>query len=370
MKSQKPCVPFLDFTLQYEELRTEVLSAIDETLKASNFTLGARVAQFEAQFATYCRQRYAVGVNNGTSALHLALVAAGVGPGDEVITTPLTFVASVAAIEAAGATPVLADIDGRTLNIDPSAVEAAITCRTKAIMPVHLHGLMADVHALKEISDDCGAVLIEDAAQAHGAECQGQRSGSVGLFGSFSFYPGKNLGAYGEAGAVVTGDSEKAAQLRCLRDWGQESKSKHVMKGFNYRMDAIQAAVLEIKLRYIEAWTESRREIAQKYTSELKPAGIETPEEPAGYLHSYHVYALKVPDREGLREQLSLMGIETSIHYPTPVHLQPAYTDLGYKIGEFPESELAAARLVSLPIFPGMTREQTEMVATAVLRAI
>jgi dTDP-4-amino-4,6-dideoxygalactose transaminase len=312
---------------------------------------------------------HAVAVNSGTSALHLALLSAGVGPGDEVITTPMTFVATTAAILYAQATPVFVDIDRHSGNIDVAQIARAISPRSKAILPVHLHGLMADMEPIVKIAKEHGLIVIEDAAQAHGAEYRGRRSGSIGRLGCFSFYPGKNLGAYGEAGAVVTSDGELADTIRMLRDWGQSTKYNHVLKGYNYRMDAIQAAVLGVKLRHLEAWTEARRMHAAHYESLLAACGVKTPEKRDEYRHVYHVYAVRLSERDRARGWLEASGVACGMHYPVPVHLQPAYRDLGYDVGEFPEAERFAAETLSLPMFPELQAEQIEQVA-ATLRDV
>jgi len=324
------------------------------------------VVAFENEFAAYCGTTYGVGVNTGTSAIHLALLAAGIGPGDEVITVPFTFVATVAAIENAGATPVLVDIDPRTFTLDVAQLAAAITPRTRAIVPVHLYGQPADMDPILAIAREAGVVVIEDAAQAHGAEYHGRRAGSMGAMACFSFYPGKNLGAYGEGGMVVTADPELARRLRMLRDWGAEKKYHHVMKGYNFRLDGIQGAVLRVKLRHLEQWTEARREGARHYDTMLVPAGVRTPVAMPWARHVYHIYAIRTPDRARWQAELLSAGIQTGIHYPTPVHLLPAYANLGGRVGQFPEAERAAAEVLSLPMFPELSSGQREQVAEAV----
>ncbi len=314
----------------------------------------------------YCSAKHGIGVNSGTSALHLALLAADVGPGDEVITVPFTFVATVAAIVYTGARPVFVDIDPRTFNMDAMALEAAITERTKAIMPVHLHGQSAEMDPILEIARRHDLVVIEDAAQAHGAEYKGRRAGSLGDMGCFSFYPGKNLGAYGEGGMVITDDPEYTRKIRMLRDWGAERKYHHVLKGYNYRMEGIQGAVLRVKLRHLEAWTEGRRRAAGRYDRLLSGSGVAIPQPLPHNRHVYHVYAIRTPNREAWQEALQARGIQTGIHYPIPVHLLPAYADLGYHAGDFPHAERAAAEVLSLPMFPELTEAQCETVAGAV----
>lgn len=359
-------IPFLDLKAQYQSIRHEVGPAIQGVLESCEFSLGSEVVAFEAEFAAYAGAAHGIGVNTGTSAIHLALMAAGIGPGDEVITVPFTFVATVAAIENAGATPVLVDIDPRTFTIDVAQLRAAITSRTRAIVPVHLYGHPADMDPILAIARDAGLIVIEDAAQAHGAEYRGRRAGSMGAMACFSFYPGKNLGAYGEGGMVVTNDPEHARKLRMLRDWGAEKKYHHVMKGYNFRLDGIQGAVLRVKLRHLERWTEARREAARHYDSLLLPAGVRTPSAMPWARHVYHIYAIRTPDRAAWQAALLSAGIQTGIHYPTPVHLLPAYANLGGRAGQFPEAERAASEVLSLPMFPELTAGQRERVAEGV----
>lgn len=357
-------IPLLDLSAQYKTIGPELEAAVLSTLRSGNYILGEAVAQFEEDFAAFCGTKHAVALNSGTSALHLALLAADIGPGDEVITVPMTFVATVAAIVYAGATPVFVDIDPASLTMDPAAVEAAITPRTRAILPVHLHGRLADMSALAAIASRHGLVLIEDAAQAHGARRDGKCAGAFGAMGCFSFYPGKNLGACGEGGAVTTDDAGLADTLRLLRDWGQRERYTHLRHAFNYRMDAVQGAALGVKLRHLAAWTAARQRIAQTYQDRLegelvRPAAI-------GPDHACHVYAIRVADRDRVRSQLLDAGVATNIHYPRPVHLQPAYAYLGYTSGSFPISEGYAAETLSLPIFPEMTAAQIDAVVEAV----
>jgi dTDP-4-amino-4,6-dideoxygalactose transaminase len=360
-------IPFVDLKAQYASIKPEVDAAIQGILDSCQFTLGSEVAAFEKEFADYCSSTHAMGVNNGTSALHLALLAAKVGPGDEVITVPFTFVATVAAIHYTGAKAVFVDIDPRTFTMDAEAVEAAVTPRTKAIMPVHLYGHPADMDPILRVAKKHGLVVIEDAAQAHGAEYKGRRIGSIGDIGCFSFYPGKNLGACGEGGMVVTGSPDIARTTRMLRDWGAEKKYEHVLKGYNYRLEGLQGAVLRVKLRHIEGWTEARRAAAARYDRMLRPAGIAVPEAAANVRHVYHIYAIRTANRERLQGSLQARGIHTGIHYPFPVHLLPAYSDLGYKAGEFPHSEKAAAEVLSLPMFPELTASMQEEVCAALI---
>jgi dTDP-4-amino-4,6-dideoxygalactose transaminase/acetyltransferase-like isoleucine patch superfamily enzyme len=362
-------VPFVDLKTQYRAIRGEIRGAIDRILDSGSYVLGEEVAAFEREFAAYSAAEFGVALNSGTSALHLALLAADIGPGDEVITVPFTFVATVAAILYAGAKPVLVDIDPRTFTLDVAQLERAIGPRTRAIMPVHLYGQPADMEPIQAIARRHGLVVIEDAAQAHGAEYKGQRAGRLGDLGCFSFYPGKNLGAYGEGGLVTTNNAEYARKIRMLRDWGQERKYRHVLKGYNYRMEGFQGAILRVKLRRLEEWTEARRAHASRYDELLAGSGVTTPIAMADRRHVYHVYAVRTNRREALQHDLQAAGIQSGIHYPIPVHLQPAYADLGYREGDFPESERAAAEVLSLPMYPELTVELQQRVVEAVRRS-
>jgi len=359
-------IPFVDLKAQYATIRTEVGEAIARVLDSCEFTLGSEVAAFEREFAAYCRAEHGIGVNTGTSALHLALLAAGVGPGDEVVTTPFTFVATVSAICYTGAKPVFVDIDPRSFTIDGNAIEAAISDRTKAIIPVHLYGQPADMAPIMATARRHGLVVIEDACQAHGAEYAGRRTGSLGDLACFSFYPGKNLGAYGEGGMVVTGNAEYARTIRMLRDWGAERKYHHVLKGYNYRLEGIQGAVLRVKLRHLDRWTQARRTAADWYRGLLDGSGVQLPDEMSYARHVYHVYAIRSPRRQAWQELLLAQGIQTGIHYPVPVHLQPAFADLGYRAGSFPHAEKAADEVLSLPMYPELAFDQCEIVSRAV----
>ncbi|MGO7804515.1 DegT/DnrJ/EryC1/StrS family aminotransferase [Rhizobium ruizarguesonis] len=359
-------IPFLDLKAQYQSIKSEIDAAVLGVLASGQYILGEEVARLEQEFADYCNVKHAIAVNTGTSALHLSLLAAGVGPGDEVITVPFTFVATVSAICYAGARPVFVDVEPVTLTMDPSQLEAKITPRTKAIVPVHLYGQMADMDAIKAIADHHGIAVIEDACQAHGAQYKGARAGSIGTSGCFSFYPGKNLGACGEGGMVVTNSDDQAKTMRMLRDWGQEQRYHHLLKGFNYRMDAIQGAILRIKLRHLEAWTEARRAHGHRYSLLLGgSANLRTPVEITDRRHVYHVYAIRSRDRDQLQRVLSEEGIQSGLHYPIPVHLQKAHADLGYKAGDFPISEAAAREVLSLPIYPEMPAWHVDQVAAA-----
>ena len=358
-------IPFVDLQAQYRSIKPEIDRAVQGVLDSAQFVLGDEVAAFEREFARYCQADDCVALNSGTSALHLALLAAGVGPGDEVITVPFTFVATVSAIVYAGATPVFVDVDPVHLTMDPDAVEARVTARTKAIVPVHLYGQPADMNPILEVARRHGLVVIEDAAQAHAAEYHGRRCGSMGHIAAFSFYPGKNLGAYGEGGAAVTSDPAYARTMRVLRDWGQEKKYEHRLKGFNYRMDGIQGAILRVKLRHLDAWTAARRAHAASYDRLLADLPVSRPVVRSGSTHVYHVYALRVADRARFMDALRAKGVQTGIHYPIPVHLQPAHADLGGRVGDFPHAERAADEVLSLPMFAELTEAQIDTVATA-----
>lgn len=359
-------IPFLDLKAQYLSIKDEIDNAVLKVLDSTQFALGDEVFSFEKEFAGYCSADEGIAVNTGTSALHLALLAAGIGPGDEVITTPFTFVATVAAIDYTGAKAVFVDIDPVSYTIDVTKIEQAITERTKAILPVHLYGQPADMDAIRSIAQRHSLIVIEDAAQAHRAEYKGRRIGSIGDIGCFSFYPGKNLGAYGEGGIVVTNNPEYARTIRMLRDWGQERRYHHVLKGYNYRMDGIQGAILRVKLRYLDRWTEVRRAHATLYDELLVDSGVKTPIAMPYSHHVYHIYAVRSPQRDVLQQKLNEKGIQTGIHYPIPVHLQPAYADLGYQLGDFPYSETAAKEVLSLPMYAELSSEQIKIVSTAV----
>lgn len=359
-------IPFLDLKAQYQGIKKEIDEAISNVLESTQFVLGNEVAAFENEFATYCNACYGIGVNSGTSALHLALLAAGVGVSDEVITVPFTFVATVAAIGYTGAKPVFVDIEPDSFTIDVNQLEKAITKQTKAILPVHLYGQPADMDPILEIAQRYGLTVIEDAAQAHGAEYKGRRVGSIGDLGCFSFYPGKNLGAYGEGGMVVTNNENYAHTIKLLRDWGQERKYHHVLKGYNYRLEGIQGAILRVKLRYLESWTQARQSHAQQYDEQLANSGVKIPKVMPYSRHVYHIYAMRTTQREALQQQLQQQQIQTGIHYPVPVHLMPAYADLGYQAGDFPQSELAAKEVLSLPMYAELSSLAIEQVCGSI----
>ena len=362
-------IPILDLKAQYRGIKNELDAAVLRVLENAQFILGPEVAAFEEEFARYCGAAEAVGVNSGTSALHLALLAAGIGAGDEVITSPFTFVATAAAIVYTGARPVFVDIDPASFNIDVQQIERAITPRTRAILPVHLFGQPADMDAIMDIARRRGLLVIEDAAQSHGAEYKGRRVGGIGAMGCFSFYPGKNLGACGEGGAVVTNDAAYARQIRLLRDWGSERKYIHDVKGYNYRMEGMQGAILRVKLRHLEQWTEARRAHADRYGELLAGCGVRLPAAMPYARHVYHVYSIRSADRDTLRAALQQREIQTGVHYPVPIHLQPAYADLGRTRGAFPMAEQAAAEVLALPIYPEMSDAQLQEVAAAVRAA-
>jgi dTDP-4-amino-4,6-dideoxygalactose transaminase len=362
-------IPFLDLKAQHQQIKHEVAEAISNVIESGQFVLGPEVAAFEERFAAYCNTRHCVALNTGTSALHLALLASDIGPGNEVITVAMTFVATTAAILYSGAKPVFVDVDPLTWTMDPNLIEAAITPRTRAIMPVHLHGLMADMDPIMDIARRHNLVVIEDAAQSHGAEYKSQRGGSIGAIGCFSFYPGKNLGAYGEGGAAVTNDPDLAHRMRLLRDWGQASKYNHVVPGYNYRMDGIQGAVLRVKMDHIEAWTEGRRAVASHYDRLLTGNRYRKPAPPTHCRHVYHVYAVQVADRDSVQKALQEAGVGTGIHYPIPVHLQKAYADLGCGPGRLPITESLARRFLSLPIYPELQVDRIAEIAMKLDRA-
>jgi dTDP-4-amino-4,6-dideoxygalactose transaminase len=364
-------VPFLDLKAQHAPLRREIDHAIGQVIDEAAFAGGPFVVQFEADFAAYCNCPYAIAVGSGTDALWLSLLALGVGPGDEVITVANSFMATAEAISYCGARPVFVDVDERSYTMDPAALTKALTARTKAIIPVHLYGQPADMDPILKFADQHGLFVVEDACQAHGAEYKGRRVGTLGNTACFSFYPGKNLGAFGEAGAVVTNDAELMDKIRILRDHGQVRKYYHSMIGWNCRMDGIQAAVLSVKLRHLEKGNELRRSHAAHYDQTL--AGLEeliTPLQSAFARHVYHIYPICVQQRDEVMQFLHKNGIGSGIHYPVPIHLQEAYRSLGYERGAFPVAERCANQMVSLPMFPELTPAQVETVAQCVKEAV
>lgn len=359
-------IPYSDLKPQLDALRDEVRQAIDAVLDARQFILGRFVEEFERGFAEYCGVEHAIALNSGTSALHLALLAIGVQPGDEVITVPFTFAATVATIHYCNAVPVFCDIDARTCNLDPSLLAGLITPRTKAIVPVHLYGQPADMDGILDVARRHGIPVVEDAAQAHGAEYRGKRTGGIGDLGCFSFYPSKNLGAYGEGGLVTTNNSELARTVRMLRDWGQDRKYHHALRGFNYRMEGLQGAILCVKLRYLEQWTEARRAAARLYDEQLAGAPVVRPHAKHYVRHVYHTYTVRSPRRDELQAHLTAAGIGTAIHYPIPVHFQPAYADPRWPVGSLPHAEAAAREVISLPMYPEIPADHVRAVAEAV----
>ncbi|MGY3549615.1 DegT/DnrJ/EryC1/StrS family aminotransferase [Bradyrhizobium sp. USDA 4469] len=361
-------IPFVDLKAQYETLKDEVAEAIRGVLNSAQFIGGEPLASFESDFAAYCQVRYARGVASGTDALHLALRALGIGHGDEVITTAHTFIATAAAIVSTGARPVFVDIDPGTSTIDPKMIERAVTERTRAIIAVHLFGQPADMGPIKDIARRRGLYVLEDAAQAHGAEYQGVRTGALGDVACFSFYPGKNLGAYGDGGAITTNNRAIAERIERLRDHGRTTHYTHAEVGFNSRLDALQAAVLQIKLRHLDEWNTSRRRAAEWYAAEFAQSEIKTPSVRTGSTHVFHLYVITTNDRDAMRNKLEEAGVATGIHYPLPLHLQPAFEHLGYRQGDLPCCEAMAARSLSLPMFPELTRDQVRRVA-AIARA-
>jgi dTDP-4-amino-4,6-dideoxygalactose transaminase len=364
-------VPFLDLKSHHAPMLDEINSAIQDVIESGAFAGGPFVTRFEEDFAAYCDSRYAIGVGSGTDALWLALLGLGVGPGDEVITVPNTFMATAEAITFSGAIPVFVDVDEGTYTMDPIALANAITVRTKAIIPVHLFGQPADMDPILEIARQHGLFVIEDAAQAHGAEYKGRKVGTLGDAACFSFYPGKNLGAFGEAGAVVTDNLELQERIQILRDHGQVRKYHHTLVGWNGRMDGIQAAVLRIKLRHLEKGNQLRRTHASRYDRAFGDMeSVVVPRQAAYARHVYHVYAIRIQDRDEVMQFLTEERIGCGIHYPVPIHLQGAYRGLGYEQGAFPIAERCAMEFLSLPMFPELTPEQADNVIQGVKDAV
>jgi dTDP-4-amino-4,6-dideoxygalactose transaminase len=363
-------VAFVDLAEQHRPLQDEFRAVFERVLQRSSFILGPEVQAFEEAFAAYVGASHCIALNSGTAALQLTLQALQIGPGDEVITVPNTFIATAEAISAVGATPVFVDVDPVSYNMDPALVEAAITPKTKALLPVHLYGQCADLEPLLRIARDHNLELIEDACQAHGATCNDKKAGTLGIAGCFSFYPGKNLGCLGEGGAVVTNDAALAQQVKMLRDHGSTRKYEHRFPGYNFRLEGLQGGFLNVKLNHLDCWNEARRNAAQRYNELLAGSGLTLPFEMPYGRHVYHLYVVQAEDREALRQQLSAAGIETGLHYPLPLHLQEAYKALGYEKGSFPVSEHLAERAVSLPMHPGLTKEQIEYVASVIQEAL
>jgi dTDP-4-amino-4,6-dideoxygalactose transaminase len=357
-------VPLVDLSAQFAPIKHEVMAAVEDVLGSMQLFFGPNNAAFEEEFAAYCGARECVTVGNGTDALHLALRAADVGSGDEVISVAHTFFATTEAIVLAGATPVYVDIDPRTFLMDVSQIERRVSARTKAIVPVHLYGQMADMDPIMDIAARYNLVVVEDAAEAHGAEYHGRHAGSIGHLGCFSFYYSKNLGAYGEAGAVVGSDPHLMRRLRLLRDHGSEQRYRHVEIGFNSRMDEIQAAILRIKLRHLEGWNAQRRAHADMYARLLSESGLGLPETGPERSHVWYVYVVRAQDRDHVRRALGEREIGTGVHFPVPIHLQPATARLGYRVGDLPQTEKAAAEVLSIPMYAELTRAQLEWVVS------
>lgn len=358
-------VPFVDLSAQHAAIGDEVDRAMLDVVRSSDFILGKELDLFEKAFAEYCGAADAVGVDTGISALELSLRAMGIGPGDEVITAANSFIASASPISMVGARPVFVDVDPRTYNLDPMLLDRAITPRTKAIIPVHLYGQPAEMDAILDIARNHHLRVLEDACQAHGAQYRGRMAGSIGDAAAFSFYPAKNLGAYGDGGMVVTNDPEIANRVRMLRNYGQRVKYHHEQLAFNRRLDTLQAAVLRVKLGYLDGANDARRRNAVLYNRLFRDLDVVTPFEQADVKHVYHLYVVRVNDRDGLQRHLTERGVATGIHYPIPIHLQPAYRDLGYGPGDFPVTERIAGGILSLPMYPEITEDQISYVVAS-----
>ena len=368
MTEGKPAttVPIVELDSQFRSIEREIRAAIDDVLETGRYIFGKHCSAFEEEFAAYVGAAHAAGVGSGTDAIQLALRAAGIGPGDEAITVANTCVPTVAGIAASGARPVLVDMDAATCTMAPRKLEAAITERTKAVVPVHLYGHPCDMDPILETASACGLAVIEDCAQAHGTAYKGRRCGTFGAAAAFSFYPSKNLGAYGDGGAVTTNDPALDAELRKLRNYGEERRYYHSVQGFNSRLDEIQAAVLRVKLRHLDAWNEARRERAARYAQLLKPLPVRLPHEAPWAHHIYHLYVIRAAQRDGLQAHLSERGIGTLLHYPVPIHLQQACANLGYARGDFPEAEKACDEVLSLPMYAELPFDALERVADAI----
>jgi dTDP-4-amino-4,6-dideoxygalactose transaminase len=362
-------IPFVDLSAIHKPLEQEFNAVFQRVVERSSFIMGPEIKQFEDAFATYLGADHCITVNNGTTALQLVLAALGIGAGDEVITVANTFIATAEAVSAVGAKPVFVDVDPVSFTMDPVLVENAITSRTKAILPVHLYGQCADLDPLIAISELHKLFLIEDACQAHGAEYKGRRAGTVGIAGCFSFYPGKNLGALGEGGAISTNDAQFAQKLRMLRDHGSLRKYEHSLPGFNFRLEGLQGGFLGVKLPHLDRWNTQRREIATLYNEKLRDANVTLPVEMPYGKHVYHLYIVQLENRDHVKQQLADKGIDTGLHYPVPLHLQEAYRDLGYNKGDFPVSERLSLQILSLPMYPGLSIEAAEHVVTSLVEA-
>ncbi|MBI2140890.1 DegT/DnrJ/EryC1/StrS family aminotransferase [Candidatus Woesearchaeota archaeon] len=362
-KHESVFVPFLDLKRQYHSIKREIDAAISEVLEKGRFILGEKVEEFEKAFAKYAKAKQCISVGSGTEALHIALRAAGVGPGDEVIVPAHTFIATALAASYCGAKPVFVDAREDTYCIDPEKIEAAITAKTKAVIPVHMYGQYADMGPIMEIAEKRNIIVVEDAAQSHGAEYKGKRE-VLGDVACYSFYPTKNLGAYGDAGAIVTNNGEIAENSFLLRNYGEKKKYEHITKGFNSRLDELQAAILLVKLKHLDRWVEKKRQIATEYNSALSKADVIMPMEAKYGKHAYYLYVIRSKQRDRLQQHLKAKGIDTLIHYPIPIHKQKAYSE--YNSQRYPVAEKAAAEVLSLPMFPELTNEEIEAVAAAV----
>jgi dTDP-4-amino-4,6-dideoxygalactose transaminase len=360
-------IPYLDLRAQYMPLRSEVLSALEEVCESAGFAQGPATSEFETKFAAYCGVDHCVSLNSGTTALHLALRCLDVGPGDEVVTVSMTFIATAWAISYVGATPVFVDIDPVRRTLNPDNLEAAITSRTKAIIPVHLYGMPAEMDCIMAIAERHGIPVIEDAAQAHGASYRGRRVGQFGKIACFSFYPSKNLGAYGEGGALITNDPAIAQRARSLRDHAQSQKYLHDEIGYNYRMDGFQGAVLSIKLKYLDEWNTARIDRAQQYTELLKDSSYKLPAHVSDSECVWHCYVIETPERDRIRSALQDVGIQSAVHYPIPIHLQKAYVHLDYRSGDLPVTEALCEHCLSLPIYPELSKEKISRVASVLV---
>jgi dTDP-4-amino-4,6-dideoxygalactose transaminase len=370
MKAASVTVPYFDLKAQYGLLRDEIREALDRVCQNAAFILGEEVERFEQAFAKYCEVKHCVALNSGTSALHLALLTAGIGEGDEVITTANTFIATAEAIVYTGATPVFVDIEPFTANIDPAAIQAAITKHTRAIIPVHLYGRPCNMDSIIEIAERHRLLVIEDACQAHGARYAGRRIGGFGHAAAFSFYPGKNLGAYGEGGALTTNDDEVASVARSLRSHGESTRYLHKYVGYNYRMDGFQGAVLNVKMKYLDQWTAKRQSCAALYTRLLQDANLRLPEDRAGSECVYHLFVAYVENRDKVRAELVKMGVQTAVHYPKPVHLQEAFSSLEHAPGHLPFTERACEQVLSMPLFPEISDEQVSYAAHSLTEVV
>lgn len=362
-------VPLLDLHAQYHSIEHEVNAAITRVIETSDYILGGELELFESEFAAFCGAKSCVGVDSGLSALELVLRAWGIGHGDEVITAANTFIATALAISNTGATPILVDVDPHTCNIDPEALRSAITTRTRAIIPVHLYGMPAEMDAINEIAAQYDLAVLEDACQSHGAKYRGKRAGSLGHAAAFSFYPGKNLGAYGDGGAIVTSDEALARQIRMMRNYGQQEKYIHSVKGANRRLDTLQAAILRVKLRHLDEWNRARGIHANSYRELLLGSSLFIPHVPDHLQSVWHLYVIRSPFRDAIRERLRQCGVATGMHYPVPIHLQAAYADAGYRKGEFPVTERMADEVLSLPMYAELEHNAIERISDIVITA-